>query len=118
MLFAMATTVSSPELTRLGQARELMAQYLGQQPGGFTQDFDEEEWEALALRNRPFRRDGALYVHARAWWNTCVRPLAPEIVYADTIGLLRLLGAKNQRVTLNKVAHTDRSYWKLPLSFL
>lgn len=118
MLFAMATTVESTELSRIGQARELLTLYLGQQPGGFAQDFDEDEWEALALRNRPFRRDDAIYVHARGWWNSCVRPLAPEITYAESIGMLRLIGAKSQRVTLHKVAHTDRSYWKLPQSFL
>lgn len=118
MLFAMAITVQSPELSRVGKAKEFLLLYLGQQPGGFQQDFDDEEWEALALRNRPFRRDGAIYIHARAWWNSCIRALAPDITYADAVGLLRLIGATSQRVTLNKVAHTDRAYWQLPTAFI
>lgn len=117
-LYAIAVTVANPDSTRMAQAKELLGQYLRGQPGGFRQDFDENEWEDRAYSNHPFRRAGAIYLHARMWWNSCIRALAPDITYQDTLGLLRLVGATSERITLHKVAHTDRSYWRLPLSFL
>lgn len=117
-LYLASHLVVNSDASRLGQAREFITLYLAQQSGGFAQDFDDEEWETLAFRTRPFRRDGAIYVHARTWWNACIRHLAPEITYTDTLEFLRILEAESCRVTLNKVAHTDRSYWKLPVTFL
>lgn len=118
MFYAMATTIENPDSSRLVQAQEFLRNYLAQQPGGFVQDFDDEEWEALAHRNRPFRREGKIYIHARTWWNNCIRHLAPDITYIDALGLLRLIGAKSDRVTLNKIAHTDRNYWRLPPAYI
>lgn len=117
-LVTMSTTVANPDSTRIAQGNELLGLYLRSQSGNFEQDFDEGEWEEMALSNRPFRRDGGIYVHARTWWNSCIRALAPEITYQDTLGLLRLVGATSERITLHKIAHTDRSYWRLPVSFL
>jgi len=117
-MYAMSVRVENPDGTRKEQAQELLRLYLDNQPGGFEQDFDDEEWEALALRNRPFRKDGMLYVHARSFWNNVIRTMAPDITYNDTLGLLRLVGAKSNRITLHKVAHTDRSFWVLPKDFL
>lgn len=117
-LYTMSVRVENPDGARKEQAQELLHLYLDNQPGGFAQDFDEEEWEALALKNRPFRKDGAVYVHARSFWNNMIRAMAPDTTYNDTLGLLRLIGAKSSRVTLHKLAHTDRSYWILPKEFL
>lgn len=117
-LYAMSVRVENPDGARREQAQELLHLYLDNQPGGFAQDFDDEEWEALALKNRPFRKDGGVYVHARSFWNNVIRTMAPDITYNDTLGLLRLIGAKSTRVTLNKIAHTDRSFWILPNDFL
>lgn len=117
-LYTMSVRVENPDGARREQAQELLRLYLDNQPGGFAQDFDDEEWEALALKNRPFRKDGGIYVHARSFWNNIIRTMAPDITYNDTLGLLRLIGAKSSRITLHKTAHTDRSYWMLPKEFL
>jgi hypothetical protein len=117
-LYAMSVSVENLDGTRKEQTQQLLRQYLDNQPGGFVQDFDDEEWEALALKNRPFRKDARLYVHARSFWHNMVRMMAPDITYNQTLGLLRLVGAQSTRITLNKIAHTDRSFWILPKAFL
>jgi hypothetical protein len=116
ILSLIALHVANPEMTRLGQIRDVLQGYFDQLPYKLTQDFDTDEWEHLALSKRPFRKDGAIYVHARHCWLNHVRLVLPEWKVADVLDGLRLLKAAYVKVICN-TEKTSRSYWRLPASW-
>ena len=116
ILSLIAIQVENPEMTRLGQIRDIVQGYFGQLSYSLTQDFDTEEWEALALSNRPFRKEGRVYLHARHCWLTHVRLVLPEWRVADVLDGLRLVGATYTKIVCNG-AKTSRSYWRLPVTW-
>jgi hypothetical protein len=113
MLALVAQTVDTPEMTREGQARALVLGYLEEQRCRLDRDASKEDWGKLALSNKPFVWGGFLYLSLRNFWLTHVRHSAPQLLQTDVLDLLRLLGGRRTKVTINTPSPTSRSVWRL-----
>ena len=113
ILALVAMTVDTPEMTRRGQARSLLLGYLQEEYCPLDHDASPEEWEALALGNRPFMRNGMLHIAVKDIWVKHIRLLEPQMSQREFLDLLRLLGGKRIRVTINHPSPTSRSVWRL-----
>jgi hypothetical protein len=117
MLALVARTVDTPEMTREGQAKALIMGYLEEQDCTFDHETSKEEWGELALANRPFFREGLVYISARNLWLTYVHGVAPKMDYGELLDLLRLLGGRRITLTIHERSPerktTSRSMWRL-----
>jgi hypothetical protein len=112
-LAMVAQIVDTPEMTREGQARALVLGYLEEQRCRLDREASKEDWGKLALSNKPFVWGGFLYLSLRNFWLTYVRHSAPQLLQTDVLDLLRLLGGRRTKVTINTPSPTSRSVWRL-----
>lgn len=113
-----AILIDTPDLTRVGQASELVLCYLESQYYSLANDFDTDEWETCARKNLPFMTEGRIYLHARHFHGHYVHLLAPGVSYQQCLEYLHALDARNVQVTVNTSPRTTRSYWRLPMNWL
>jgi hypothetical protein len=114
ILAQVAVTVDTPEMTRLGQAKSLVLGYLEMQSCMLDRDNSSEEWELLALGNRPFVRQGMLYLAARHMFLNYVRVVNSKMIQTDLLDLLRLLKGRRITLTVQQPKKTSRSVWRIP----
>jgi hypothetical protein len=115
LIYDAALVIDTPELTRVGQIRALITGYIESQECLLDQDMDD--WEELAVDNRPYVRNGMLYLSPKNLWLAHARLYYPKMTQPELLDLLRLLGGKRTTVTLNSVK-SSRSYWRIPLMAL
>ena len=92
ILALVAFTVDTPEMTRMGQAKAIVNGYLETLHYTLDRDADNDEWKGLALKNRPFVRQGMLYLSARHLFLHHARIVDPKMMQTELLDLLRLLG--------------------------
>ena len=117
LLVSASQLVDTPELTRLGQAQSLLIGYLAMERCALDHDASSEEWQGLALANKPFVRGAHVHVHARHMWLHYIHIMAPQMSQAALIDLLRLVGGRRVTMILNAKG-TSRSFWRLPPAML
>lgn len=115
LLAMVATTVDTPEMTREGKAKALVLGYLEGQNCRLDRESSAEEWVILALRNKPFVREGHLYLSVRTFLLQHVHMLEPKMSQSDVFDLLRLLGGRRTKLTINEPKPTSRRLWCLPV---
>lgn len=115
ILALVARTIDTPEMTRVGQAKALLMGYLEQQDCQIERDNSSEEWGTLALNNRPFVRDGLVYISVRNFLLAHVRMVYPRMTQSELLDLLRLIGGKRTTVAIHGMTETSRSLWRLPV---
>lgn len=116
-LAGIARTVDTPELTRLGLITQVLREYCDREKCQLDRDVPEEDWERVALNNKPFVRSGGLHIHAKSLWLDLVHGSPQEVPYPHFLDLLRLVGAVRLTVMLNAY-NTSRSLWKCPVDRL
>ena len=117
LLAEVAVTVDTEEMTSRGKAKALLRGYLASAMCPLEVDTSAEEMQILAIANRPFVKNGILYVHARDISSNYARTSMPELDHAHVLEFLREMGACQGKVKLN-TAKTSRSYWSLPVANL
>lgn len=115
LLALVAVTVDTPEMTRRGQAKSLLQGYLDMEYCQLDRDTSSEEWEGLALANKPFIRQSMLFLSAKHMWLTHVRIVNTKMAQSDLFDLLRLLGGRRITIALEHPKKTSRSVWRLPI---
>lgn len=118
LLAQVASTVDTPEMTRLGHAKALILGYLEGLECSLDRDNSSEEWATLALGNKPFVREGMLYLSARDLLVSYVRSTDPKMTQPELLDLLRLVGGRRTTITTNTVRHTTRSVWRIAVTRL
>jgi hypothetical protein len=113
---AVAFTLNTPELSRLGQIRALLSGYCEAENCDLSHDNSREEWEVLAHQGQPFMRHGRLHLRAQHIWSSYARIMAPELTQAQIIDMLRLIGATRVTIMLHQF-RTSRSIWTIANPF-
>ena len=114
ILALVATTVDTPEMTRLGQAKAIVNGYLEAQSVILTRDADSTEWEELARLNKPYLKQGILHLSARHLWMHHARIVAPKMLQTELLDFLRLLGGRRITIAIHEPKTTSRSVWRIP----
>jgi hypothetical protein len=115
-LALVAQTVDTPEMTREGQARFYIRGYLDAHYCDLERQVESTDWEDLAMNNKPFLRDGKVYLSTKTFWPH-IRTINPRLSQPDLLDLLRLLQGRRITVALNQ-RKTSRSYWRIAISDL
>ena len=118
ILALVAVTVDTPEMTRIGQAKAFVRGYLEALHCELDRDADSTDWENLARLNRPYLKQGILYLSARHLWMHHVRIVAPKMIQTELLDLLRLLGGRRITIAIHDPKTTSRSVWRIPATSL
>ena len=102
----------------MGQAKAIVNGYLETLHYTLDRDADNDEWKGLALKNRPFVRQGMLYLSARHLFLHHARIVNPKMIQTELLDLLRLLGGRRLTLAIREPEKTSRSLWRIPIDTL
>jgi hypothetical protein len=110
-----ATTIDTPEMTRLGQAKSYVLGYLQSVKCDLDRNASSEELTGLLEKNKPCVHEGRLILSARQLLVHHVRLINPKLKEEELLDLLRLLKGKHKRINIFTPKKTSRSVWYVPV---